>query len=200
MAGERSHELEALYRSRGFTLAFDHRGNQWTALLMRADIPIGAALVVGRGETRDEAAEDVHRQFEAKIVALQPLNIEGKATVTAELTVIRAEDHATGTDDAQVTAKGIPSEEAFGVPTVEQLPKREVLSQATLKKLGGAHFQVAWVPEPDRSWTWYLAASDGEILQSGTAEDFEDAKLSSVLDAHPPSNEDAALGDRSWDR
>jgi len=79
------------------------------------------------------------------------------------------------------------------------LPGLETVSAETLERLGALHVQVACIPEPDTSVTWYLLSPANEILQQGNEPTLDDAKLAAILDAYLPSNEDASPPNRHWD-
>jgi hypothetical protein len=89
--------------------------------------------------------------------------------------------------------------ERVEVPTGEQPSGLETISVETLERLGALHVQVVCLSEPDASVTWYLLSSSGEVLQHGNEPTLDDAKLAAIMDAYPPSNEDASPPNRHWD-
>jgi hypothetical protein len=61
-------------------------------------------------------------------------------------------------------------------------------------------WEIGFADEPDGSFTWFVFDREtDEILQRGKADNWDDAKLNSILDLQPPSSErDAgAAGDES---
>ncbi len=83
--------------------------------------------------------------------------------------------------------------------TVPEIPGLETVSADSLARLDALHVQVACIPEPNGSITWYLLSSANEVLQRGNEPTLDDAKLAAIMDAYLPSNEDASPPNRLWD-
>ena len=197
--GNTATELDQWFQGRGYLLAFEHDGDVVRAVVMYANVVAGAALAIGEGATRDAAAQAAFGAFQA---ALEP--VISVASMPYETT--KTIGPAVETDTA---GRITPGKAARITPAVEtdtagrftpQPPGLTTLSPELVRRLGGMHAHVAALPNSDGTWRWYLASADThEILQSGVADDLDDAKLAAIIDAFPPSEEDEARGDRRWD-
>jgi hypothetical protein len=78
-------------------------------------------------------------------------------------------------------AGGIPSEEAFGVPSAEREPLEKVATEFG--------WQIGFISEPDGGFRWFVFAEDGTLLKHGQADDWDGALLETITDNYPPSGE-----------
>jgi hypothetical protein len=168
-------ETVGWFKQQGVDLAFDQVGGAWVALMMPEGQRIGSAHAA-HGDTKLEAAENARALREGQP---RPGTVERSATgditihaptarATAEApppTVMTSTDTATGNDHATVIKEAEQQAAKFG-------------------------WRVGYAPEPDGSYTWIVfAEATGEPLQSGVADDWDDAKLASILNLQPPSGE-----------
>lgn len=51
------------------------------------------------------------------------------------------------------------------------------------------HVRLGFTKEPDGGYSWGLYSSDGDLLQHGLANTWDDARLAMIENLHPPSGE-----------
>jgi hypothetical protein len=175
-------EIKRWFEERGIDLFFDRQGDEWIAPLIRRDQPLGAAEY-GVGNTQREAAEDARSKFEA---FRGPSVFEKTGFLGAGATLKGSAEVVSGVG-------AIPSGEEFGVPEVkaeglESVP--EVIWRGLEEIAAEFGWSIGFTPEPDGSFFWFVCAREtGELLQHGRADSWEDAKIESILNLYPPSEE-----------
>jgi hypothetical protein len=154
--------IRAWFDSQGIDLFFDRQGGQILAPLVRRDQPLGAGIY-GVGNTRREAAENVRTQFEAVRGA------GGSETIV---------------ETVEVAGYSQPSLDE----RIEEIP--EPIKTKLERAAAEFGWKIGFTREPDGSFRWFVFDREsGEPLQHGQADDWDDAKISSILDLYPSSDE-----------
>lgn len=72
-------------------------------------------------------------------------------------------------------------------PTLPPIPEPAVRRlESELREFG---WHIIFNEEPDDSWSWRVVDDHQDVLGSGTADNWDDTKLNSIIDLMPPSNE-----------
>jgi hypothetical protein len=155
-------EIQQWFSDRGIDLWFDQVGTGWFALMIPEGTRVGAADA-GHGASRLEAAKDAKARKEAGEAAANPETQSERGSV--------AETVENVGEAGQV---------------VDEVVRREEL-EARLADFG---WRLAYALEPDGTFRWFVRDDQtGEVLQWGTSQGWDDARLDSIENLYPPSDE-----------
>ncbi len=138
-------------------------GADWVASILN---PEGEALELGRGETALEAAEAAQRQVFMSVGAV--------SLISGVLGYFRRD-------------KERPADSArFDWAAVTQPIQRSGAADL----IRGFGWRLVFEAEPEGTYRWWVYDSDGGLLHdSGQSDEWDDAKLDSIIDFPPPSDE-----------
>jgi hypothetical protein len=167
----RLQEIEAFMRDRRITLRLDRVGEEWVALLIPDALRLGATDA-GVGRSRLEAAEDAKRIVEGYG---DDQNLGDRSRVIE----VSAADQITLLDTDDVVRSILPKE------------LNADLRERIEKVVDSFGWKFRWTAEPDGSFYWFVIddATD-EVLKSGKADSWDDAKLDAFLELMPPWGEE----------
>ncbi len=188
-------EIMAWFNERDIMVGFTEDGQGGIRAMIVPDDVRVAIVPFGWGETKLEAARDAKARWEAGERPGQDVVIRGMpATAKAEAqpgevkkTILRGEIKPTS--ELKLVRKSVemPVESLQDVARKVEIPVEVQESAERIATKFGWH--ISFVPEPDCRYSWYVFGEDGLPLQSGVADDWDEAKLSCIIDLSPPSGE-----------
>jgi hypothetical protein len=169
------------FKERGIDLAFDRLGKTWVALMMPEGQVVGSAHAA-HGDTKLQAAENARALHVGRP---NPGTIE--VSSTGDITVHVPTAEVRGTASGHVATSG----HAIGTVTDGAAGRdHATVIRDAERKAAEFGWRVGYAKEPDGGFAWIVFdAKTGDVIQSGTADDWDDAKLASIMNLYPPSGE-----------
>jgi hypothetical protein len=182
---EKREEIEAWFRERRIGLRYHQVGSredaEWVALMIPDDQPFGE-IERGSGPTKLAAAEDAKARRMAAEGSHQRQTI-GTAVET---------DEAMPITPVTIIPDRLEHERAIGTPTVTAGPPPETVEPKKLERIAGTYgVHTYYVPLTGGTWWVRVEDEGGAELYWGLAEDWDDAKLASIIDLEEPPKADA---------
>jgi hypothetical protein len=186
----RVREIVDWFEQQGFSVYFDEvRGDWFSAWVIPPGVRVGVVPPLF-GTTRLAAAENALQAAETgQIAGIVVKDEAGNMTIYAPT--------ATATVSAPARASAPSMVGAFvdaDLKVTEDARRALRHREALDRKLGEFGWTLLFTrEEPDGAYLWVVAdVKTGQVIQHGTGDDWEDSKLTAIMQLYPPSDEGLA--------